>query len=129
MPKESAKQFIGLIEQDAELQTELQEHGSNQIVSLAKEKGFDFSCDELEEVIKEIRNERKQGIVALDLEDMDKVVGGQVWFGEKDSDGYEFGCLLAYHHYDYQKEKNLWCKSTYYCADPLITPGKTKKVK
>ena len=94
MAKESAKQFLELMEKDAELQKILQGSEPEQAVSLAKEKGLDFTVDELLEAVKDIREERSAGAKELNEDDLDQVAGGiaifqneeDMAFGDRDVD-------------------------------------------
>ena len=54
----------------------------------------------------ELRN-GDSSVTTLDVEDLDKVAGGVLWFGEDAPDGHEMGCVCTYYKYKDCVEKGL----------------------
>lgn len=123
---DAAKRFLEQVEKDEDLRRKLQELKYEAITDFAKEMGYDVTCEELEEAVKEIRAERLSVAEKLNLEDTDQVTGGDFWMGEEDSDGHELGCLLAYHGASYQISKNKWCEKNHYCNKTVFGWSESK---
>ena len=88
-----------------------------EVVAIARELGFDVTAEELVQAEQALKNAagNAEKPVELNVNDMDKVVGGSCFLGEDAPDGHEMGCIAFYHHYNYQKENNIWCNKSYYC--------------
>ena len=67
--------------------------------------------------------ENKDNVLKSDVsdEDLEKVSGGALWFGEDAPDGHEIGCLMAwYDDWDEYYFKNNICKRCKGKLDPHV---------
>ena len=117
MAMESAKKFLEQVMTDEALRARVATQEPAGVAEIAKELGFAMTVEELQAAEKELRRAPENGEkpVELDLHEMDKIVGGGGFLGEDAPDGHEMGCLFIYHHYNYQKENDIWCNKSYYC--------------
>ena len=117
MALENAKMFLNQIMKDKALRARVAGKAPDGVAVIAKELGFDVTAEELKQAEQDLRIPSTTGEkpVEMNLDDMDKVAGGAAFMGEDAPDGHEMGCLWAYHHYNYQKENNIWCQKAYYC--------------
>ncbi len=117
MAVENAKKLLERIMKDAALRARAAEKGPAEVAALAKELGYDVTAEELARAEQDLRAPSGSGEtpVELDVDDLDKAAGGSFFLGEDAPDGHEMGCIAIYHHYNYQKENNIWCNRAYYC--------------
>lgn len=117
MALENAGKFLERMMTDEALRARVAAQEPAGVVEIAKELGFTVTVEELQAAEKELRRAPENGEkpVELDVNKMDKIVGGAGFLGEDAPDGHEMGCFAFYHHYNYQKENNIWCNKAYYC--------------
>ena len=116
MALENAKKFLKQMITDETLRKRLEGKTSAEASAIAGELGFDVNAEELVEALKALRNEAAEDPNELSPDEMDKAAGGTFWGGEDAPDGHEMGCALTYHGYDWSKEHNTWCQSSFYCT-------------
>ena len=100
---------------DQALRAKVGDKTPEEIAQMAVEMGLEVTARELAEAEKELRRSGTQSAVELSPEEIDKVAGGMFWCGEDAPDGYEMGCLVTFHHYDYSEENDVWCSSNHFC--------------
>ena len=117
MAKKQAMEFLKLFDTDEALQEQLREKSPKEAAEVARGLSFDVTEDELTQAAAALRAERanQSEPEKLTPESLDAAVGGMFWDGESAPDGHEMGCVWVYHHYNYQKENNIWCNKSYYC--------------
>ena len=117
MVLENAKQFLEQVLKDEPLRARVREKEPAEVVSIARELGFDVTAEELEEAVQAMRqaSASKERMKELGPDELDDVAGGTCWVGEDAPDGHEMGCFIFYHQLAYSKENNVWCKEVYYC--------------
>ena len=117
MSRENAKIFLEQAMKDKALKARISDKEPVDVLAIAKELGLDVTADDLAQAERDLRNASGSAEVPVELApgEMDKVVGGSAFMGEEAPDGHEMGCIWFYHHYNYQKEINIWCKKSYYC--------------
>lgn len=115
MALENAKEFLKRVMSDKALCARVGEKEPTEVVEIAKELGFDVTVEELEGAVKALRQAAMQELKELNFDEMDKAVGGTFWGGEDAPDGHEMGCAITWHHYNWQKEHNIWCNQSFYC--------------
>lgn len=115
MSMENAERFLKKVLSDDDLRKNVSEKEYEEIVSMAKGMGYDFSAEELKSVVDEYRKNTGNPDAKLKAEDLDSFAGGALWMGEDASDGHEMGCVFAWHLEDWCKEHDEYCKDDYYC--------------
>lgn len=115
MAAENAKAFIEKMNSDPALRAKLGSAVADNITEIAREAGFDTDAEEIERVFKQMRSESGDAPEEITPDQMDQVAGGAMFCGEDAPDEHEMGCTLSYHHYDWQKENDIWCNRNYYC--------------
>ena len=114
MSRENAKIFLEQAMKDKALKARISDKEPVDVLAIAKELGLDVTADDLAQAERDLRNASGSAEVPVELAlgEMDKVVGGSAFMGEEAPDGHEMGCIWFYHHYNYQKEINIWCKKS-----------------
>ena len=114
-----AKKFLEQVMADEKLQEQLRGKEPDEVVSIAKEMGFDVTEEDLTAAVNELKEVRaKQGdLVLVSDDEVEQASGGAWWLGEDAPDGHEMGCGIFYHGYDWSKKNNIWCNQEYYCLE------------
>ncbi|MBO6302911.1 MAG: Nif11-like leader peptide family natural product precursor [Ruminiclostridium sp.] len=116
MSKETAKKLIAELQTNEELKAKITGiTDPAEMVKIAASAGYDVTVEEMLEAEKEFKAERSQK-TKLSVDEIESVAGGEMWTSETAKDGHELSCAFSYHHYDYQKDENEWCKETHYCS-------------
>jgi predicted ribosomally synthesized peptide with nif11-like leader len=117
MAKEKAVEFLKMLEGDEKLHSRIQEKTPAEVAETARGLSFDFTEEELNAAVAEMKAERarQKEPVSLPAESLDRVVGGMFGEGETAPDGHELGCLLSWHGNDWQEEHKVYCHKESLC--------------
>ena len=117
MAKENAVEFLKMLEGDSGLHEQVREKSPAEVAEIARGLSFDFSEEELNEAVDELRElrARQNEPVSMPPERLDKVVGGMFGDGETAPDGHELGCMLSWHGNDWQEEHKIYCQKQNLC--------------
>lgn len=125
MATENARNFLKSIESDEALLEQIRKMEPEEIVQLARERGFDVTATELEAAAKQQRTPSAEEVRELDLDEMDNAAGGWLFYGDDAKDGHEMGCTLSYHGMEWSIENHEWCRYEYYYSiNVRISKGK-----
>jgi len=114
MAMESAKKFLEQMMSDEALRASVAKKDAAGVAAAAKEMGFDLTQVELLQALKLLQQKDKSEPEILSPDDLTKVSGGALFFGDDAPDGHEMGCSVVYHDYQWQKQHNIECKSSHY---------------
>ena len=117
MAKESAIEFLKMLEGDEKLHEQIREKTPAEVAEIARALSFDFTESELNAAIEEIKamRARQSELVSMPVEQLDRVTGGIFGDGETAPDGHELGCVIPWHGNDWQEEHKIYCKKQNLC--------------
>jgi len=117
MAKESAVEFLKMLEGDEKLREQIREKTTAEVAEVARGLSFDFTEDELNAAVEEVKAMRAEqtGPISLPPEKLDRAVGGIFGDGETAPDGHELGCVIPWHGNDWQEEHKIYCKKMNLC--------------
>ncbi|MBR5088529.1 MAG: Nif11-like leader peptide family natural product precursor [Ruminiclostridium sp.] len=116
MSNEKVTKLVKELQENAALREKVTSMSSpEEMLKFANDSGYDVTMEDLMEVEKALREAKAEETdeVVLSFDDIEDVAGGY----EEAPDGHDIGCVGCYHHYDWQKEHNIWCTQQYYCID------------
>ena len=115
MALEHAKKFLEKAMKEPELNERIRMMETGEVVTSARNMGFDFIPEELDAALQEFRQAANQIPEALDTDEMSRASGASLWNGEDAPDGHEMGCMMTYHGREWSIEHDVWCKLMYSC--------------
>lgn len=131
MAKESAIEFLKMLEGDEKLHEQIREKTLAEVAEIARGLSFDFTESELNAAIEEIKamRARQSEPVSVPVEQLDRVAGGIFGDGETAPDGHELGCVIPWHGNEWQEEHKIYCKKMNLCDKHFhvcpITPNRS----
>ena len=125
MSKENAKKLFEELQTREDLKAKVQSTADPaDMVKIAADAGYDVTLEELVEVDRDFRRSQAaktdETVKELSLDELEGVAGGLYWESEDAPDGHEMGCMVAYHHYGYQLENQVWCENAHWCVSKSI---------
>ena len=130
MPINEAKRFFDALQTDDVLANKVKSADPNDIVKIAADSGFDFTIEDLcvaeKDLRKKIAKDTDRQIREISVNELDSAAGGDYGMGCEAPDGHELGCLITWHHDDYQIENKIWCKGACICENSFM--GETEYV-
>ena len=116
MSMDHAKQFLEKMMNDETLHKKVSIEEPKRVAAIAAELGYEFTSEELERALKELRNTTGQTPEKLSSEEMNLITGSGIWDGEDAPDGHEMGRFISYHRRDWSYENDIYCKQMYWCV-------------